>query len=167
MLAADALLFRTGLYPSILDPDSSTGLFELIFRREQKAQIDGGPNLVVTLGSSRLAYSPKYLDQNGLNQPYPLRNAGIAGSNARVWYYMMRDLDPTRRRYRAVVLALDDFDDEDRAGRPARRYPRTALCPRAPAPGRRLEFSRNVRRSRAALLQALRGALLRGPGVSG
>ena len=119
VFALDALLFRTNLYPSILDPDSSTGLFELILRREQWAQAHEGSNLVVTLGNSRLAYSPKVLDQLGLNKPYHLRTAGIAGSNARVWYYMLRDLDPTRRRYRAVVLALDDFDDEDRSGNPA------------------------------------------------
>jgi hypothetical protein len=118
VLALDALLFRTALYPSILDPDSSTGLFELILRREQQAQATGGHNLVVTVGNSRLAYSPKVLDQLGLSKQYDLRAAGIAGSNARVWYYMLRDLDPTRRRYRAVVMALDDYDDEDRASSP-------------------------------------------------
>jgi hypothetical protein len=28
---------------------------------------------------------------------------------------MLRDLDPTAQRYRAVVLGVDDYDDEDRA----------------------------------------------------
>ena len=115
----DALLFRSGLYTSILDPDSSTGQFELILRREQKAQAGGARNLVATVGNSRMAFSPKTLDRQGLSKQYELRAAGIAGSNARVWYYMLRDLDPTRRRYRAVVIALDDYDDEDRAGDPA------------------------------------------------
>ena len=119
VVALDALLFHTALYPAILDPDSSTGLFELILRREQKAQARGDPDLVATLGNSRFAFSPKVLDQSGLNRPYRLRAAGIAGSNARVWYYMLRDLDPARRRYRAVVLAVDDYDDEDRGGDPA------------------------------------------------
>jgi hypothetical protein len=31
---------------------------------------------------------------------------------------MLRDLDPTARRYRAVVLGVDDYDDEDRAFNP-------------------------------------------------
>lgn len=118
-LALDALLFHTGLYPSILDPDSSTGLFELILRREQYALAHGGKNLVITLGNSRFAYSSKVIDQRGLNQPYRLRSAGVAGTDPRVWYYMLRDLDPTRRGYRAVVLALDDYDDEDRGHTPA------------------------------------------------
>ncbi len=114
----DALLFHTSLYPSLLDPDSSTGLFELILRREQNAQASEGPNVVVTLGNSRLAFSPKVLDLRGLNTPYHVRTAGIAGSDPRVWYYMLRDLDPTRRRYRAVALAVDDYEDEDRASNP-------------------------------------------------
>src|SRR5450756_2222883 len=28
---------------------------------------------------------------------------------------MLRDLDPTRDRYRAIVLGVDDYDDEDSA----------------------------------------------------
>jgi len=31
----------------------------------------------------------------------------------RAWYYMLRDLDPTARRYRAVVFAVNDYMDED------------------------------------------------------
>jgi hypothetical protein len=118
VFALEALLFHTNLYPSILDPDSSTGLFELILHREQSAQTTEGRNVVVTLGNSRLAFSPKILDQRGLDKPYHLRTAGLDGSDPRVWYYMLRDLDPTRRRYRAVVLALDDYDDEDRGSNP-------------------------------------------------
>jgi hypothetical protein len=37
LLALDPLLFRSGLYSSVLEPDSSTGRFELILRREQQA----------------------------------------------------------------------------------------------------------------------------------
>jgi len=35
-----------------------------------------------------------------------------------MWYYMLRDLDPHQSRYRAVILATDDYDDEDRAYNP-------------------------------------------------
>jgi hypothetical protein len=60
-----------------------------------------------------MAWSPRVLDERGMNKPYELRSAGIAGSSPRTWYYMLRELDPTHRRYRAVVLAMDDYDDED------------------------------------------------------
>ena len=38
---------------------------------------------------------------------------GWRARNVRSWYYMLRDLDPTARRYRAVVFGVTDYDDED------------------------------------------------------
>jgi hypothetical protein len=115
LFALDALVFRTGLYTSILEPDSSTGLFELILRREQHAQPWYGRNLVVTLGDSRFAYYPRVANEQTAGTGFAFRHAGVAGTDARAWYYMLRDLDPTRSRYRAIVLGIDDYDDEDGA----------------------------------------------------
>jgi hypothetical protein len=115
LLALDTLLFRTGLYPSILEPDSSAGTFELILRREQQAQPWYGRNLVVTLGDSRFAYYPRVANEQTAPTGFAFRHAGVAGTDARAWYYMLRDLDPTRDRYRAIVLGVDDYDDEDGA----------------------------------------------------
>jgi hypothetical protein len=115
LLALDGLLFRTGLYTSILEPDSSTGVFELILRREQQAQPWYGPNLVVTLGDSRFAYYPRVANEQKATTGFAFRHAGVAGTDARAWYYMLRDLDPTRAGYRAIVIGVDDYDDEDGA----------------------------------------------------
>jgi hypothetical protein len=115
LLALDALLFRTGLYTSILEPDSSAGTFELILRREQQAQPWYGRNLVVTLGDSRFAYYPRVANEQTATTGFAFRHAGVAGTDARAWYYMLRDLDPTRDRYRAIILGVDDYDDEDGA----------------------------------------------------
>lgn len=111
--ALDALVFRTSWYVSHLESNSSTGLFELVLARERDAQQRYGDNLVVTLGDSRFAYAPRLANQVSAQTGYAFRHAGIAGSDARAWFYMMRDLDPTRRRYRAVVIAVNDYDDED------------------------------------------------------
>ena len=111
--ALDALVFRTPWYVAHLEPNSSTGLFELVLQRERDAQKINGNNMVITLGDSRMAYSPRLANQITSQTGYVFRHAGVAGSDARAWYYMMRDLDPTRRRYRAVVLPVDDYDDED------------------------------------------------------
>ena len=97
LFALDALLFRTGLYTSILEPDSSTGLFELVLRREQHAQSQYGRNLVVTLGDSRFAYYPRVANQHTAETGFVFRQAGVAGTDARAWYYMLRDLDPHPR----------------------------------------------------------------------
>ena len=115
VIALDALLFRTGFYTSILEPDSSTGIFELILRREQQAQPRYGRNLVVTLGDSRFAYYPRVANEQTATTGFAFRHAGVAGTDARAWYYMLRDLDPTRDRYRAIVFGVDDYDDEDGA----------------------------------------------------
>src|SRR6516162_8690744 len=92
--ALDGLVFRTGLYTSILEPESSTGTFEQILRREQRAQSRYGPNLIVTLGDSRFAYYPRVANQHAAENGFFFRQAGVAGTDARTWYYMLRDLDP-------------------------------------------------------------------------
>jgi len=113
LFALDGLLFRTPFYPSILQMDSSTGAFELTLRREQQAQALNGDNLVVTLGDSRFAYSPRLANQVTAQTGYVFRHAGVAGTDVRSWHYMLRDLDPTARRYRAIVFGVTDYDDED------------------------------------------------------
>jgi hypothetical protein len=111
--AADAVLFRTPLYPSLLEPDSSAGVFELVLARERQAQAQNGDNLVVTLGDSRFSYLPRQADELTPETGYVFRHAGVAGTDARAWFYMMRDLDPTRRRYKAIVIGVSDYEDED------------------------------------------------------
>jgi hypothetical protein len=116
--ALDALVFRTPWYISVLEPDSTTGLYELVLARELDAQKRNGDNMVVTLGDSRFAYAPRLSNQVTAQTGYVFRHAGVAGSDARAWYYMMRDLDPTRHRYRAVVIGMNDYDDEDEFDNP-------------------------------------------------
>ena len=119
LFALDALLFRTPLYREILEPSSSTGQFEWILRRERNAQNQNGDNMVITLGDSRFAYSPRLSNELTSKTGYVFRQAGIAGTGPRSWYYMLRDLDPTGRRYRAVVLGVADYNDEDKYYNPA------------------------------------------------
>jgi hypothetical protein len=110
----DAALFRTNFYPSILEPDSTTGLFENILRREKLAQRRYGDNLVVTIGDSRVAFLPRAAN-GGVTYPtgYVFRSTGVAGSDARSQFYMLRDVDPTARRYRAICIGVEDIDDSE------------------------------------------------------
>ena len=112
LFSLDALLFRTNLYPSVIEPYSSAGVFELTLRRERQRQAGPG-NLIVTLGDSRFGYLPRLANQYTASSGYTFTSAGAAGTNPRMWYYMLRDLDPTARRYQAVVFGVDDYDDED------------------------------------------------------
>jgi hypothetical protein len=113
LFALDSLLFRTSLYTPWLEPNSTTGEFENTFRRELQSQSENGDNLVVTLGDSRFAYLPRLANELTPQSGLVFRNAGAAGTDPRSWYYMLRDLDPTASRYRAVVFGVTDFDDED------------------------------------------------------
>lgn len=157
----DAILFRTSLYTSILEPDSSAGYYGMVLRREQLAQRWLGDNLVATLGNSRFGYSPKLIDHLPVKAAYVFRNAGVAGTNAQVWYYMLRDLDPTAQRYRAIVFGVDDYDDEDRAFQPdddirALHYAITSL-----RWSDTIEFARSFH-SRQLQWEAFRSAALKG-----
>ena len=118
VFALDALAFRTHFYRSNLDPNSTTGLFELILWREQRAQRALGDNVVVTLGDSRFGIIPKLSNALVSETGYMFRSAGVAGSDARSWYYMLRDLDPGASRYRAIVFGVNDYNDEDVALEP-------------------------------------------------
>jgi hypothetical protein len=117
--------------------------------------------MVVTFGNSRFAWSAKVVDHRTGIRKFALRSAGVAGSNARAWYYMLRDLDPTARRYKALVFGVDDYDDEDRYYNPNDdvRDLHYVIC--------RLrltdvfEFARSFD-SRELQIAALRGGLLKG-----
>jgi len=113
LLLLDGLIFRVGPYKKILEPDSTAGQFEMVLRRELEAQQEYGDNLVATFGDSRMSYYPREAAKVEPKTGYYLRHAGLAGTNARVWYYMLRDLDPMASRYRAILMAVNDYDDED------------------------------------------------------
>jgi len=79
----------------------------------------------------------------------------------RAWYYMIRDLDPTARRYKALVFGVDDYADEDRYYNPnddirALHYVIARL-----RLSDVLEFARSFD-SRELQIAAFRGGLLKG-----
>ncbi len=108
----DAAVFRSNLYPSILEPESSAGNCELMFWNETHRKPSGLPEVAV-IGNSRLPLLPRISNELTAQTGYRFANAGVAGSSPRCWYYLVRDLDPTTRRYAAIAFAVDDYDDED------------------------------------------------------
>jgi hypothetical protein len=110
----DALLFRTRLYTRILDPNSSTGLFELTLSNEAAGEYRAKGVLIC--GSSLMAegFSAKVANSPELARGYQFSNAAVAGTAERCWYYLLRDLDPGRNRYAAIVIGLESYDDRDR-----------------------------------------------------
>lgn len=109
----DALLFRTHWYASVIEPESSAGQFELTLRRELRAQDNFGGNAVTGVGNSRFNYYPRIANQLMVETGLVFRSARVDGSTPQSWYYLLRDLDPAARRYRAILIGVDDYDERD------------------------------------------------------
>ena len=109
----DAALFRSGWYLRFLEPESTAGQVELRFHSLASRSPGATPEVLV-LGDSRIAegFSAPKADAAVDNRLH-FDNAGISGTTPRSWYYLIRDLDPTARRYAAVVLPLNDYSDQD------------------------------------------------------
>jgi hypothetical protein len=110
-LVLDALFFRTGLYFPYLEPNSSAGQLEgYLYWLRQKSSV---PESLV-LGDSRIAHGLSAANATeATGNRLHFWNLGIMGTLPRDWYYLLRDADPTHRRFAAIILALDQYSDED------------------------------------------------------
>jgi hypothetical protein len=104
-ICVDGVIFHSGLYVSILAPDSYAGRVAEITRAE-KERAPSGLKEVLVLGDSRLAEGFSTTLANELGSPSGLKFVSLAepAASANTWYYMVRDVDPTTRRYSAIVI---------------------------------------------------------------
>ena len=59
---------------------------------------------------------PRLSNEHTPETGYTFATIANPGASPRSWYYMLRDADPTARRYRAVVVAVESYDDADKWG---------------------------------------------------
>jgi hypothetical protein len=112
LLAFDSLLFRTGWYYERLEPDTSTASYERLFRAERARQHEAGPRILI-VGDSRMGFMSRVANEHSQGKGYRFGNVALGGASPRCWYFMIRDLDPDARAYDAVVIPLNDYDDEE------------------------------------------------------
>jgi hypothetical protein len=115
-LVVEGSVFRLGWYNKYFEPDSAAGALEMrMYWLRRFRSVPSGEILVV--GDSRIAegFSGPQANERALQlkQTKQFWNIGIAGTTPRVWYYLLRDADPTRRRFDAIAIALADYADED------------------------------------------------------
>lgn len=115
VFALDALLFRTSLYPPIVAPDSAAGTVESLIWNETH-RTAAGRNQVLAVGNSRMHLMPRIANEMKGSTGYTFASIAIGGSTPRGWYYMLRDVDPTARRYAAILIPVEDYDDQDPIG---------------------------------------------------
>lgn len=110
--AVEALVFHTHFYSSMLEPSSSAGTLYWQLWNEQH-RISSGKNQVLAVGDSQMVFRPKIANQFSGETGYTFASVATPGSTPRCWYYMIRELDPQARRYAAIIVPTDDYDDED------------------------------------------------------
>ena len=104
-ICVDGAVFHSGLYVSILAPSSYAGRISRITRAE-KERASSGLKEVLVLGDSRIAEGFSATLANELGLPAGLKFVSLAepAASANTWYYMVREVDPTTRRYAAIVI---------------------------------------------------------------
>ena len=104
-LCVDGAVFHSGLYVSILAPNSYAGRVARITQAE-KERAPSGLKEVLVLGDSRIAEGFSTTLANELGSPAGLKFVSLAepAASANTWYYMVREVDPTTRRYAAIVV---------------------------------------------------------------
>ena len=104
-VCVDGFIFHSGLYVSILAPNSYAGRVEEITRAEA-SRTPSGMREVLVLGDSRIAEGFSTALANELGFPAGLKFVSLAepAASANTWYYMVREVDPTARRYAAIII---------------------------------------------------------------
>ena len=104
-ICLDGIIFHSGLYVSILAPDSYAGRLAVITRAE-KQRVPSGLKEVLVLGDSRMAegFSTTVADELGSAAGFKFVNLTEPASTVNSWYYMLREVDPAARRYSAIVV---------------------------------------------------------------
>ncbi|MBV9972716.1 MAG: MBOAT family protein [Candidatus Eremiobacteraeota bacterium] len=112
--AINVLIFRTPLYRHVLDPDSTAGIFESTISRLRSLPANPRKDILV-LGDSRIYAGLDVTTADLAAQQFHFINAAVPGTTPRCWPFLVRAVDPRADRYRAVVIPLDTYADDDSA----------------------------------------------------
>jgi hypothetical protein len=101
----DGAIFHTGLYTSVLAPDSFAGRMAMLTRAE-KQRVQSGLKEVLVVGDSRMAegFSVAAADELGSTAGFKFLSLAEPASSIDIWHYMLREVDPAARRYSAIVI---------------------------------------------------------------
>jgi hypothetical protein len=111
-VAFEGILFHTGLYSSIVEPDSTTGYMEIQLRNEMRRP-KPNRNQVLAVGHSRMSLLPRVVNEEKPGTGYTYATIALGGTSPRTWYYALRAVDPTARNYAAIVIPSDDYNDPE------------------------------------------------------
>ena len=81
---AEGVVFRTGLYSRLLEPDSSAGELQSILDDEIHRP-SAGPREVLAIGDSRMGFRPRAANEIAAETGYRFATIAMPGSTPRVW----------------------------------------------------------------------------------
>jgi hypothetical protein len=117
----EAAIFRSGWYSNYLEPNSTAGEVEYHLFWLRHAARPKVPDVLV-IGDSRIAEGfSAPIAGTAVHDQLHFINFGLPGSSPRVWYYLLRDADPKRDRFSAIVIAFDQYSDQDKLEDPHNR----------------------------------------------
>ena len=105
--ALDAAIFHSGLYESVLKPDSYAGRASRALREEKQRKASRLKEILL-VGDSRIArgFSEGIANKTAAGRGVRFIKRVVPGSSPRTWYYLLREVDPLATRYQAVVMPL-------------------------------------------------------------
>jgi D-alanyl-lipoteichoic acid acyltransferase DltB (MBOAT superfamily) len=110
----DVLAFRAGLYRRVLDPSSSTGSFEAAIAQFNAFRSEPNRDVLV-LGDSRTYSGLDPQAASAASGALRFLNGGVPGTTPRCWPFFLRAIDPLSKRFRALVITVDTYADDDSA----------------------------------------------------
>ena len=117
LILIDVAIFRSGAYTPVIKPDSTGGsVVGAMMAIDQ--YYDPAKKNILVLGNSQIGegFSAETADAQGAAPNVHFINGSIAGTTPRVWDYLLREMDPDRRRFSAIALMVDydlDFNWND------------------------------------------------------
>jgi D-alanyl-lipoteichoic acid acyltransferase DltB (MBOAT superfamily) len=106
--------FYTPLYRGFLDPQSSTGSFEAAVDRFAATKTDPHRDVLV-VGDSRIYAGLDPAAASAASNGLHFLNGAVPGTTPRCWYVFLKAIDPNAARFRAIVIPVDTYADDDSA----------------------------------------------------
>jgi hypothetical protein len=101
--AVEALVYRSGAYYAIAEPDSNTGAVVTKLHVVENQYRPDARNILV-FGDSRVGEGFSSPRAAGDDDSINFINVAVPGSTPRTWYYLLREIERRGFRYEAVVV---------------------------------------------------------------
>jgi hypothetical protein len=110
-VALDSGIFRSGAYTKVASGKTVAGHFAAVARWNIATPPTPGKRDVLVLGHSKIeaALGAKIYDEENRDSHLRLIFGSSGGTTEKMWYWLLRHVDPDRRRFAAIVVPIDSY----------------------------------------------------------